>query len=79
MRAVTAVMNLQFSAAKQCIQWTTVVKTRLQSFHSSSSVIPLQNFAVYTHELQISDPYIATVGRNICSTYECLLEEKRQV
>ena len=42
MRAVTAVFNFQFSAAKQCVQWTTVVKTRSQSFHCSSTAIPLQ-------------------------------------
>ena len=46
MRAVTAVINFQSSAAKQCVQLTTVVKIRSQSFHCSSTAIPLQIFPV---------------------------------
>ena len=48
MRVVTAVINLQFSVAKQCVQWTTVVKTRSQSYHCNSTVIPRQIFPVCT-------------------------------
>ena len=48
MIAVTAVFNFQFSAAKQCVQWTTVVKTRSLSYHCSSTAISLQIFPVWT-------------------------------
>ena len=37
---------LPFRALKYCIQWITAVQTRLQSFDCSSTVIPLQLFAV---------------------------------
>ena len=71
MRVVTAVINLQFSVAKQCVQWTTVVKTRSQSYHCSSTVIPLQIFPVYPSNWKISKiiPLHRKVNKKLIRNY----------
>ena len=71
MRVVTAVINLQFSVAKQCVQWTTVVKTRSQSYHCSSTVIPLQTFPVHFFNVGPFSPTLFVITE-CCNATKCM-------
>ena len=47
MREITAVIALHLSAVKHYMQWTTVDKPRLKSFHCFSTALLQQILAMY--------------------------------